>query len=49
MDYFAGVYCLGGPNNYSWGWIQDDYGNLIMPYWQISGFGMNVWEVEYYE
>jgi hypothetical protein len=28
--------------NWSWGWITDDFGNLTMPYAQVSGYGL--WE-----
>lgn len=27
-------------NNYSWGWIMDDFGNAAIPYSQITGYGM---------
>lgn len=34
-----GCVCLGGPNRYSWGWVVDDFGDLVMPHGQVTGFG----------
>jgi hypothetical protein len=45
-DRVRGCLCFGGPKaredytkNYSWGWIIDDFGNSVMAYHQIAGWG----------
>lgn len=35
-----GCLCYGGPNQYSWGWVVDDFGSAVMPWEQVTGFGM---------
>jgi hypothetical protein len=35
-----GCVCYGSPNRYSWGWIVDDFGNHVIPYSQVTGYGM---------
>jgi hypothetical protein len=39
-DRQSGCVYFGGPNRYSWGWVVDDFGNCVIPYAQITGFGM---------
>lgn len=39
-DRAHGCVCYGGPNNYSWGWVVDDFGNHVIPHAQVTGWGM---------
>lgn len=39
-DRQSGCICYGGPNQYSWGWVVDDFGQATMPQTQITGYGM---------
>lgn len=40
-DRARGCVCYGDPNQYSWGWVVDDFGNHVMPQNQITGWGMH--------
>lgn len=43
-------FCIwfGEPNNYSWGWVVDDFGSLVMPHGQITGWGIYECRIDYH-
>ncbi len=39
-DRSKGCICFGGGGQYSWGWVVNDFGDCVMPYSQVTGYGM---------
>ena len=39
-DRSGGCVFYGGPNQYSWGWVVDDFGGVQMPFEQVTGWGL---------